>query len=82
MTGDLVNLSLPGEYAPALAWLESLGSPRDVTLVPGNHDAYVWTAARLPQTEWSRYLSGDDTAAPPWQASRYSRFCAGEDRWR
>jgi 3',5'-cyclic AMP phosphodiesterase CpdA len=61
VTGDLVNISLPGEYAPALAWLESLGSPHDVTLVPGNHDAYVWTAARFPQTEWSRYLSGDDT---------------------
>ena len=38
VTGDLVNLSLAGEYAPARAWLASLGSPRDVTLVPGNHD--------------------------------------------
>ena len=62
VTGDLVNISLPGEYAPALAWLESLGSPRDVTLVPGNHDAYVWQAARLPQTQWARYLCGDDAA--------------------
>jgi 3',5'-cyclic AMP phosphodiesterase CpdA len=35
VTGDLVNLSLAGEYAPARAWLASLGSPRDVTLVPG-----------------------------------------------
>ena len=60
VTGDLVNISLPKEYPPALAWLESLGSPRDVTLVPGNHDAYVWAAARLPQTHWGRYLSGDD----------------------
>lgn len=62
VTGDLVNISLPAEYPPALAWLESLGSPRDVTLVPGNHDAYVWKAARLPQTQWSRYLCGDDAA--------------------
>jgi 3',5'-cyclic AMP phosphodiesterase CpdA len=61
VTGDLVNISLPGEYAPALAWLESLGSSHDVTLVPGNHDAYVWAAARFPQAHWSRYLSGDDT---------------------
>ncbi len=60
VTGDLVNISLPGEYAPALAWLESLGSAHDVTLVPGNHDAYVWAAARFPETRWSRYLSGDD----------------------
>ncbi len=63
VTGDLVNLSLPAEYAPALAWLESLGSARDVTLVPGNHDAYVWAAARLPQTAWARYLCGDDAAS-------------------
>ncbi len=60
VTGDLVNISLPGEYAPALAWLESLGPPQDVTLVPGNHDAYVWAAARFPQSQWGRYLSGDD----------------------
>lgn len=60
VTGDLVNISLPGEYAPALAWLESLGPPHDVTLVPGNHDAYVWAAARFPQTRWALYLSSDD----------------------
>src|SRR5690349_11870116 len=60
VTGDLVNIALPAEYAPALTWLESLGPARDVTLVPGNHDAYVWEAARLPQTEWARYLCGDD----------------------
>ncbi len=62
VTGDLVNISLPGEYAPALAWLESLGSSHDVTLVPGNHDAYVWAAARFPQAQWGRYLSGDAAA--------------------
>ena len=27
VTGDLVNLSLPAEYAPARAWLDALGSP-------------------------------------------------------
>jgi len=47
VTGDLVNISLAGEYAPARAWLAALGSPRDVTLVPGNHDVYV-RAARAP----------------------------------
>src|SRR5215831_6979227 len=35
-TGDLVNISLASEYAPARAFLEALGSPHDVTLVPGN----------------------------------------------
>ena len=62
VTGDLVNISLPGEYPPALAWLASLGAPHDVTLVPGNHDIYVREAARLPQLHWSDYMRGDDSA--------------------
>ena len=81
MTGDLVNISLPGEYAPALAWLESLGSPHDVTLVPGNHDAYVWAAARFPQSHWG--------ALPERRRRRRTdgdrpifRFCAGAARSR
>jgi 3',5'-cyclic AMP phosphodiesterase CpdA len=59
VTGDLVNLSLPEEYAPARAWLERLGTPRDVTLVPGNHDAYVRAAAAWPQLHWGEYMRGD-----------------------
>src|SRR6185437_104003 len=33
VTGDLVNIGLLAEFAPARAWLHSLGSPPDVTLV-------------------------------------------------
>jgi 3',5'-cyclic AMP phosphodiesterase CpdA len=62
VSGDLVNISLPGEYLPALAWLSSLGSPHDVTLVPGNHDVYIRGAAGFPQLHWSRYMRGDDGA--------------------
>jgi 3',5'-cyclic AMP phosphodiesterase CpdA len=61
VTGDLVNISLAGEYPPARAWLASLGPPHDVTLVPGNHDAYVRAAARYPQLHWGDYMRGDDT---------------------
>src|SRR5712691_2551518 len=62
-TGDLVNISLASEYAPARAWLETLGSPRDVTLVPGNHDAYVRAATGYAQLQWSDYMRGDDGSA-------------------
>src|SRR6201995_3507628 len=41
VTGDLVNLALPSEFAPAQQWLQSVGAPESVTIVPGNHDAYV-----------------------------------------
>src|ERR671923_86939 len=60
VTGDLVNISLAGEYAPARAWLAALGPPRDVTLVPGNHDAYVRAAAHYPRLHWCEYMCGDD----------------------
>src|ERR1700760_648768 len=39
VTGDLVNLALEAEFAPARAWLESVGPPEQVSIVPGNHDA-------------------------------------------
>jgi 3',5'-cyclic AMP phosphodiesterase CpdA len=60
VTGDLVNIALAAEYAPARAWLERLGRPADVTLVPGNHDAYARRTARHPQLHWGDYMRGDD----------------------
>ncbi|MCC6890469.1 MAG: metallophosphoesterase [Hyphomicrobiales bacterium] len=62
ITGDLVNLALPDEYPAARAWLGSLGSPRDVTLVPGNHDAYVRPGMTASQTYWSEFMRADEAA--------------------
>ncbi len=59
VTGDLVNIALPEEFARARAWLDGLGVPQAVTLVPGNHDAYVRAAARYPETFWDPYMAGD-----------------------
>jgi len=62
VTGDLVNLALAAEFAPARAWLESVGPPERVTLVPGNHDAYVRGAVpRFTQT-FGDYMRGDGAA--------------------
>src|SRR5262249_36749995 len=44
VTGDLANISLPQEFIAARAWLDRLGAAHDVTVVPGNHDAYVRAA--------------------------------------
>jgi 3',5'-cyclic AMP phosphodiesterase CpdA len=41
MTGDILNLGLAAEFPLAEIWLKTLGNPRDVSFVPGNHDAYV-----------------------------------------
>ena len=65
VTGDLVNIALAAEFAPAREWLESLGPPRDVTLVPGNHDAYVRSTAELLQAHWGNYMRGDDGGGFP-----------------
>ena len=63
VTGDLVNLSLATEYAYARTWLEKLGSPQDVTVIPGNHDTYVEKALGGPAAYWGDYMRGDDGAA-------------------
>src|SRR5439155_13866980 len=62
VTGDLVNLSLAAEFAPARSWLERLGPPQDVTLVPGTHDSYVRAMVRQPQRHWADYMRGDNTS--------------------
>jgi 3',5'-cyclic AMP phosphodiesterase CpdA len=62
VTGDLVNFSLADEYKRARAWLERLGGPSDVTVIPGNHDAYVRGAEQSPAAFWGDYMRGDDGA--------------------
>jgi 3',5'-cyclic AMP phosphodiesterase CpdA len=59
VTGDLVNIALPSEFERARQWLEGLGSPTDVSLVPGNHDAYVRAAAVHRDRHWAPYMKGD-----------------------
>jgi 3',5'-cyclic AMP phosphodiesterase CpdA len=63
LTGDLVNISLPAEFSRAAEWLQALGGPQDVTLIPGNHDVYVATAWPESLGLWGAYMAGDD--APP-----------------
>ncbi len=58
MTGDLVNLSLDAELPAAKLWMDALGEPKDVSYVPGNHDAYV-VGALQKTTENLREFIGD-----------------------
>lgn len=59
VTGDLVNLALDAEFVPARAWLESVGPPDKVTVVPGNHDAYMRSTRHRFAETWRDYLAGD-----------------------
>ena len=60
ITGDLVNLALEAEFAPSRAWLESVGASDRVTVIPGNHDAYVRVTRHRFSEAWGNYLGGDD----------------------
>ncbi len=63
VTGDLINIALSGEFAPARAFLARLGPPERVTFVPGNHDAYVRATAGHARRHWGEYMQGDAAAA-------------------
>jgi 3',5'-cyclic AMP phosphodiesterase CpdA len=60
ITGDLVNLALEAEFAPSRAWLESVGAPDRVTVIPCNHDAYVSATRHHFAEAWGHYFDGDD----------------------
>jgi 3',5'-cyclic AMP phosphodiesterase CpdA len=64
VTGDLVNLALDAEIELARLWLEALGSTRDVSVVPGNHDAYVPGAFDKACRFWGGWMTGDGASAP------------------
>lgn len=77
VTGDLVNLSLTNEFAPARGFLQRLGKPEAVTLVPGNHDAYVQAATGFAMHNWGEYMRGDAGEHFPFVRRRDSLALVG-----
>ena len=63
VTGDLVNLALDEELETARRWLQALGDPANVSVVPGNHDAYVPGALKKARRLWEPWMRGDVEAA-------------------
>jgi len=66
VTGDLANLGMPAEYVQSLEWLEMIGSPDDVTLIPGNHDVYTPLLTDPGIERWRAYMearASDDRVA-------------------
>lgn len=59
VTGDLVNLATETEIDIAGRWLDALGDPANISVVPGNHDAYVPGAAGRAARAWGPYMSAD-----------------------
>jgi 3',5'-cyclic AMP phosphodiesterase CpdA len=74
VTGDLTHIGLPQECRQALAWLQRLGSPSKVSLIPGNHDCYAPAEWSGTVGLWKAYMQGDATPAVthefPWLRRR------------
>jgi len=65
MTGDVVNIGLPAEFAAGAAWMHSLGPPRDVSFTPGNHDAYASRSMPYLAAAFAPWTASDGAASPP-----------------
>ncbi|WP_108661707.1 metallophosphoesterase family protein [Acuticoccus kandeliae] len=66
VTGDLVNIALPAEFDHAADWLDSIGPPDTVSVVPGNHDAYVPGAVKRAAAAWAPNIAGEGGAGFPY----------------
>jgi len=62
VTGDIVNLALEAEFAQARHKLTNLGNAERVSLVFGNHDAYVPGAFAQACQLFAPWITGDKPA--------------------
>lgn len=63
LTGDLVNLGFPTEFPAALDRVKALGTPERMSIIPGNHDAYVGESLAAMASSFRPYMLGDDIPA-------------------
>lgn len=63
VTGDLTNLGLATEIERARRWIDGLGLPDGVSVIPGNHDLYVPEATPAALTAWAPFMASDGRGA-------------------
>jgi len=59
LTGDLVNVGYEPEFPQALVVAKALGAPEAVSIVPGNHDAYVRNSLPAMERSFRPFMQGD-----------------------
>jgi len=59
VTGDLTFTTHPEEVDRAAAWLAALGDAATISLVPGNHDAYVPGSLDYALEKWAPWMRDD-----------------------
>lgn len=57
ITGDLTHLGLPYEFIQVRKWLESLAQPEKISVVPGNHDTYIYEPWNISFKNWLEFMS-------------------------
>jgi 3',5'-cyclic AMP phosphodiesterase CpdA len=60
VTGDITNISLDSEFPAAVPWLQKIGTPEKVFIIPGNHDAYIPMSYAQSWQHWHAYLQSDE----------------------
>jgi 3',5'-cyclic AMP phosphodiesterase CpdA len=70
VTGDLTNLALRAEFAPAARWLQSVGNAAQVTAIPGNHDAYVRATRHCFAEAFADYFRTDEAGEAKFPSLR------------
>ena len=61
--GDLVNIGMAAEFDLAATRLATLAPPDRMSIVPGNHDAYVGGSLAAMSTRFGAWMTGDDGEA-------------------
>jgi 3',5'-cyclic AMP phosphodiesterase CpdA len=64
VTGDFANIGLSSEFATTRRFLESLGTPEQVSAIPGNHDIYVIGSAAALTPAIGPWMCSDDESEP------------------
>ena len=64
VTGDLTNIALLDEFTQVADWLHGLGTPEAVSVVPGNHDAYIAVPWEASWAKWAAFMSSETAGSP------------------
>ncbi|MCA9562402.1 MAG: metallophosphoesterase [Myxococcales bacterium] len=79
VTGDISNLSLDSEFALAARILEGHSEDFTISVIPGNHDRYVYSSARKRRFEhyFSDFVTSDLPDLQTDSVYPYVRFSEG-----
>ncbi len=78
ITGDLTHIGLKNEFEEVRQWLEQLGTPANVTVIPGNHDLYVNEKWSRSFQLWEPYLCGDDEQGSTFNPNENALDCLNQ----